>query len=321
MNIGEVLSKAWRIIWKHKILWIFGILGGCGGYNNSSGNLTYQFSGNDQNVPENVQILFQDLIRFFERIPVWVYLLLILVGIVLFLVAVFINTIGRIGLIKGAAEADEGVPGLSFGRLFNTSLPYFWRVFLLNLLVGLALIVIAIVFAILISLIVVLTLGVALLCLIPLVCLLIPLSWALTLIIEQSTIAIIVEDKGIMEGLSRGWEVVTKNLGMMIIMALILFIGSGILTMLISLPVFIVLMPLFFGLIYGSSTALRSGGLVSLLLLVIYFPVLLVASGILRAYISSTWTLTFRRLTGKGPVEPVIPSFTEVAPPSGIPPA
>ena len=26
-NFGEVLSRAWQIVWKHKVLWIFGIFG------------------------------------------------------------------------------------------------------------------------------------------------------------------------------------------------------------------------------------------------------------------------------------------------------
>ena len=28
-DFGEVLSRAWQIIWKHKILWVFGIFAGC----------------------------------------------------------------------------------------------------------------------------------------------------------------------------------------------------------------------------------------------------------------------------------------------------
>ena len=28
-NFGEVLTRAWQIIWKHKVLWIFGILASC----------------------------------------------------------------------------------------------------------------------------------------------------------------------------------------------------------------------------------------------------------------------------------------------------
>jgi hypothetical protein len=29
-NFGEVLTRAWQIIWKHKVLWVFGILASCG---------------------------------------------------------------------------------------------------------------------------------------------------------------------------------------------------------------------------------------------------------------------------------------------------
>ena len=29
-NFGEVLTRAWQIIWKHRVLWIFGILASCG---------------------------------------------------------------------------------------------------------------------------------------------------------------------------------------------------------------------------------------------------------------------------------------------------
>ena len=28
-NFGEILTRAWQITWKYKVLWIFGILAGC----------------------------------------------------------------------------------------------------------------------------------------------------------------------------------------------------------------------------------------------------------------------------------------------------
>ncbi len=31
MDFGEVFSKAWKIIWKYKILWLFGIFASCSG--------------------------------------------------------------------------------------------------------------------------------------------------------------------------------------------------------------------------------------------------------------------------------------------------
>ena len=31
MDFGEVLTKTWKIIWKYKILWLFGIFASCSG--------------------------------------------------------------------------------------------------------------------------------------------------------------------------------------------------------------------------------------------------------------------------------------------------
>ena len=55
---------------------------------------------------------------------------------ILILLSLFFGSIGRIGLVRGTQQAEQGAVRLSFGELFSGSLPYFWRVFGLNLLVG-----------------------------------------------------------------------------------------------------------------------------------------------------------------------------------------
>ena len=142
----------------------------------------------------------------------WCFLLLIVVSI-------FLGTIGRIGLIKGSYEAEQGAESLAFGELFSTSMPYFWRVFGLSFLIGLAFLLLFIP----IILIGVLSAGVGFLCLLPLICLLIPVGIAVGIIIEQANRAIVLEDLGIFDGLKRGWEIARSNIGPIIIMALILF--------------------------------------------------------------------------------------------------
>ena len=44
INMGEVLTKAWQITWKFKVLWIFGILAGCGENNRASFNNSFGIS-------------------------------------------------------------------------------------------------------------------------------------------------------------------------------------------------------------------------------------------------------------------------------------
>jgi hypothetical protein len=300
MDIGEVLSRAWRIIWDHKVLWIFGILASCTSASSGSGNFQYQFESGE--VPPGMQQFFYQ----FQNVPNWTVTLIvigvILVVLALVVLAIFLGTVGRIGLFRGTHQAEGGAAALTFGELFRSSTPYFWRVFGLNLLVGVAIFVI---FGVLITLGVlgsVFTLGVGLICLIPLICLMIPVAWFVTIVVEQASIAIVLEDVGIMDGLQRGWDVVRENLGVIIVMALILGLGVSLIGgLIIGLPMILIVWPALVGLL-AESRALAGGGLlIAGLCFVLYLPVFLVLNGILRGYIETAWTLTYMRLTGRGP--------------------
>lgn len=55
MDFGEVLTRAWRIVWKFKILWIFGIFASCGTHNggsfNGGGSSGYETNGAPGSTP------------------------------------------------------------------------------------------------------------------------------------------------------------------------------------------------------------------------------------------------------------------------------
>lgn len=304
MDYGEVLSKAWRIIWKHKVLWLFGILAGLGSFGGNSsggggrGQASYQFSENE--LPPGLQGWANAIERFFENIPAWVWVLLVIAFFVLLVVVIFLTTIGKVGLIQGASLADEGHEPITFGALFSAGMRYFWRVFFLNLLVGLAIAAAFILLMIPIVLLGVATLGIGLICLAPIICLLVPLSWLINVVLEQANIAIILENRGILDGLQRGWQVVTGSLGQYIVMAFILFIGSFIASLLIGLPMVLIVLPAVLGIVIGNG-AIQGGLIVSLVVFVLYLPILLLLNGIVQSYVNTAWTLTFRRLTGRAP--------------------
>ena len=296
MDYGEVLSRAWQIIWKHKVLWIFGILASC-----SSSNYGSITSGSGSSWQAN-EFPYQ-IERTINLIPDWQIVMFIgmifLVVLVLVILAIFLGTIGRIGLIRGTAQADRDIEKLSFGELFSGSMPYFWRVFLLNLLVGLFLAIA--IFALILTI-----------CLAPLACLMIPVACVISVILEQAGIAIVLEELGIMDGLKRGWEVVRLNPGPMIVMWLILVLGIGILGgLMIGIPLIFSLGPIIALLITGGERAIIGGLAVAAICFAVYLPFLFVLSGILRSYVGSAWTLTFLRLTalaaplGQEPLEPL----------------
>lgn len=300
MNFGEVLSRAWQIIWRNKVLWIFGILAGCGNATGSGGgNTGFRFSEGDRLPPQLEQFFSQ-----FERLPDWQIALLVglvvLAILVLIVLFVLLGTIGRVGLIRGTQMAERGDTTLLFGDLFREGMRYFWRVFLLNLLFGLA-------FAVVIGLIVIayigvsiVTLGIGALCLLPFICLLVPLGWFLQVVVEQANVALVVEDLGILDGFRRGWDVVRTNLGPIIVMSLILLLGIGLLGgLIIGIPLAAVIGPAVTGAIIGTDRALGGGLLIAALCFVAYLPVLILLNGILRGYIISAWTLTYMRLTSR----------------------
>ena len=293
MEIGEVLSRAWQVIWKHKILWIFGILSSCSSANWGP-NLRSEFN---QPLPPRYQY-------YFHQIPNWQIALLvgiaILVILLIIILAIFLGTIGRIGMIRGTVQADQGEARLSFGELFRGSLPYFWRVFLLNLLVGLAFAIIVIFFTIILAVSII---GIP--CLIPFFCLLAPIAVAVGVVVEQASIAIVVENLDILNGLRRGWDVVRQNLGAIIAMAVILIVGGMIAGWIIGLPVIAILAPALIGAFSGAQRVMQGGLVLAGLCLVFYIPVAIVLYGILQGYIRSAWTLTYLRLTRPQAAAPV----------------
>ena len=135
------------------------------------------------------------------------------------------------------------------------------------------------------------TAGIGFLCLIPLLCIMVPLSWVVMAIIEQAQNAIVLEDLNMLDGFKRGWEIVKANAVPIIIMMLILGIGSGIIGVIIALPIIIAVVPAFIGIAVSQQTL--TPFYIAAACCVAYFPVLLFFNGVLTAYIQASWTLTY----------------------------
>ncbi len=318
MEYGYVLRRAWEIIWKFKILWIFGILASCSQAGGSGGgNSGYRFSSQDSNVAPQIQ-------QFFNQLNPAIITLLIVIAIaviiVLVVLAILLGTVGRVGLIRGSIKAEQGAQKLTFAELWRDGLTYFWRVFGLNLLLG-VIIFFAIMLLVIMGVVLSIgTFGIFLICLIPLLCLLIPVLWVVTIIVEQANVALVVDNLDIISAIRRGWRVFLDNIGSMIVMGLILIVGIGLIGgLIIGLPLLAVVAPAALGITTGVTVSIRNGFILSVILFLVYLPFLVVLSGILRAYIPSAWTLTFLRLTNKPalvPVETPPAPMGEVTPPA-----
>jgi len=302
-NFGEVLTRAWQIAWKHKVLWICGVLAGCtrGGTRlNVNQNIRTDGSGGPQLPPQFMQI-FEAIS---ENMGAFVGVTIAIICL-FWIVAIFLGTIGRIGLIRGTWQVEGGAERLVFGQLFSESQPYFWRMFGLSILINLPVILfVAVGFAGGLAFALPMIQGgeeaiVGLFALIPLFigcfCLLVPVMFVIGMIARQSENAIVLEDAGVLPSISRGWEVFRANLGNIFLMAIILIVIGLAVGFVIAIPVLIVVVPAMFS--FMAAGAENWNSLIFMLIFIcLYAPVSLLLNGVLITFTEAAWTLTYMRL-------------------------
>ncbi len=315
MDFGEVLTKAWKITWKFKILWIFGILASCGtgnraNFNFNSGSGTNTPLGESPTLPPGLEDNLFKFAQFFTNPAV--IAAFISVFCILVLATIFFSIMGQIGLIKGSADADAGTERLGFGELWKSGLQYFWRFLGLSLLIGspVLLIYLALVAAGIGAFLVAASgsednpfsaMAPALLAIIPVICVLACAIFLLAILLSflspQAERAIIIENEGVISGLRRGWNVLTKNIGPILIVWLITVVIGIVAGVVIALPILMIVFPAVIATVLGGNNVSYTPLIIAGLCIVAYLPVSLVLNGILQTYVQSVWTLTYLRLT------------------------
>jgi hypothetical protein len=226
---------------------------------------------------------------------------LVLLGLVLGVAFYLLGVYGRVGLIKGTELAEAREMPLSFSEVHQAVMPFYWRAVGLNLIFALALFLTALAFFGVMFIGSVVTLGLLSLCMIPLLCLMVPLGLIIGVFVEQANTALVLEDLPVMDAFRRSYEVIRANLGSYALMGLLLVLGGGFVGMVLALPFMLALVPIVTAAVAGMDV--MSGVGISLLCGVLYLPVLLVLNGILRAFIGSSWTLTYMDRTAAVSVE------------------
>ena len=295
MDISAIFKRAWEITWKHKGLWVLGILANCsgggggGGSSNASRIPEYRTDGGE----------FPQIERWLQSIPeeIWITIAIAVVCGFLLLALFFwvLAAIGNGGLIAGFQMAETGET-VTLASAFKQGIRYFWKLLVIQIILGLASLVVfapGIIGMVLFS---ILTLGIGLICLIPFICVLVPLGIVITIYTLLTQIALIVEDLDIITAFKRAWEVFRSNLGEVIVMGLILGIGGFVVGLILAIPFVLLVLPIITGLIVGTDISSVAGFSVTIIGILLYLPVVLVAGGIKRTFITGSWTLTYRSL-------------------------
>jgi hypothetical protein len=319
MDHFKILKRAFSITRDYRALWVFGILlalttGGNSGGNGSSGD-----GGNHNGIasgdwpkltPEIITAILTAAVVLFCVVLVW---------IILGMVVRYLSETALIRMVDRHEDTGEKL-GVRQGFRLGWS-PFAFRVFLLDLLIGMSVLVVFVLLLLISAapLLVWLTdslparvLGSVLAggMFVLLISALIVVSIALSLLFQFFHRAIVLENLGVTASLRRGLQLIRQRLGDVIVMGLILF-GLNLVWLIVMIPLFIVL--LLVALVLGGLPALFTGMIVGLfteghlpwivaaivgapiLIVVIGLP-LLFLGGLVETFQSSTWTLTYREL-------------------------
>ncbi len=275
-------------------MWLLGILANCSsGSSQTSSNVSrmpqYSVGGGE----------FPQIDHWLQSVPQETWIGIAVVGGLILLALIFwvLAAIGNGGLIAGFHMAETGET-VTLASAFQQGFSFFWKLLAIQLLLGLASLVVILPVVFGGALLSILTLGIGLICFIPLICLLIPLGIALSIYTLLTQIALIVEDLDIVAAFQRAWDVFRSNLGEVIVMGLILGVGSFVVGLILAIPFILMVLPFITGLLVDTEASTIACLSVTLIGILFYLPVLLLASGIMRTFITGSWTLTYHSLIG-----------------------
>jgi hypothetical protein len=307
MDYGNTLSRAWKITWNNKILWLFGFLAGLGasGGGNGGGRGNVRVS-NGNGWPGN--ILPPDLERQLQRpeviaIVITVACVLLVIGLALFVLSI----VGRGGLIGGIRLADDNGK-VSFGEAWSVGVRNFWRMLGIQLILLLAGLLIGS-FGLFTGLIGAATLGLGLVCLLPILCVLVLALIPLSILAHFAQFGIVVDNLGVMDAFRKSWQVLKDNLGPIIILAIILVIIGIVAGLVLVAPFVGIVLPTVAAFILNPEHPNPGLLIGSGLALLCYLPIAIVLGSILQTWSVSVWTLAYRQFTGaaRAPMAPAAP--------------
>ena len=290
-DVGEVLSQAWQITWKHRVLWIIGILFG---FFMSTMFLLMFF-------PFLLPLLIQN--SRMDLMPVFIVgfiIAFLLFFLVLYPISVFAQTSATLGIL----DANQDTEHFSASELIKKSLPFFWRVLGLMLLFAVGMNLIFFITQAIMFLLTIVTLGIAAICMTPIMFLMYPAFYIAIVWMEQAMNGIIIDNMTVTDAAKQGWNLIRNNFMSIALMALVVYFGIGLVTGILIVPIMIPLFVVPFSFIENEPnwTILS----ISMLCIAVFMPLFAFISGWSLIFTKSAWVLTYLRLTRGLAAQPVL---------------
>jgi len=292
-DIGEVLSHAWQITWKHRVLWIIGILRGL------FGSIIFPLMFSPILFPVLMQNSKTD-VRPLLGVMIGLIIALLLFILVLYPVSVLSQTSITLGVLNANNDNSNN---LSATDLIKQSRPFFWRVLGIMFLYTVGIGLISLIIQAVLLLLTIVTLGLAALCMMPLTFLMYPLLFGSIVWMEQAMNGIIVDNMTIEDAVRQGWNLLRNNLAPFTLMALVIYFGVGIITGALMMPMMVPFFIVPFSFMeHQTNWPILS---ISILWMLVFIPLFAFITGFSMIFSKSAWVLTYLRFTRSPKLQPL----------------
>lgn len=298
LDYKELVVKSFRLVWRHKWLWVFGLFAGGGG---GGGNFNFNPGSQNSWKPNGADPRMDAFVAHAGRwVSAHIGLIILLAGLLfLFFFVLSVFSIISQGALISAADSLDKDEETSFGRSFSVGLANFWSVIGFGLLLFLIILAPIFVIGIMLAVSVAAAGPFAALLFIPLIFLGIPAVLVLGMMSVLGLRIIVIDGQGAASAVPQAWRLLWRRIGPVIItwlinMGLAIAFGLALVAVLLLLAVPVGI---------AAYLAFRHGfNLVKLAVFVfiglVIFAVFLVAAAAFGAYQSTYWTLAYRQLKG-----------------------
>jgi hypothetical protein len=338
MEYGRIIKRAVEITWRHKVLWVFGIVAalfgagykGSNGGSNAGSGLQYTFSGSDLarlgRAPWPQEMPFSPNLsgNWAAILPVVLGILaiLVIVGLVLWIVGILVRYTS-LGALVSMVDEVEQTERTSFKSGLQHGWKRFLRLFAIDLLIAIAMFFVALLFLVvgvfvaalvigptvlliqagkaLIVLGIIWAVGLGLIALLALIVAIFALSALVTLIREFAFRACVLDQKGVFNSLGAAITLTRSRFAQAGMMWLLL-LGIRIVLGFITIPLVLIGLGIVAGpaiATWAATQSMLAAAIVAIPFVLVLIAVSALISGILVTFESALWTLTYRELRGK----------------------
>ncbi len=299
MDYWKLIKRAWHITGKYKFLWFFGLfLGGSSLSSSFNGNFSSFYNKIDNNQSFNIIKKGEGLV--FENIAIVGIVTFIVIAVLL--VMVFLKTTSQGAIIVGVNEIEETGES-NFSKAFKSSLRYFWKILVLQILSALLIIIGLAILGLPVVMLFILNMSFRgfILALLAIV-IFIPLVIIISFTSNYASRIIVINKEKLIPAIKIGFNIFKDNLLVSILISIILFAINA------AISAIILITLLFLGLLFGIPLILIGtiihfgagiiGGILLIILGILIIGVLFIFIGaILNTFKSTLWTLVYRELT------------------------